>query len=71
MIKILISIGEHKDAERYVRISYECLTRPVDSESMMVADTAESLESVVHEFVRSGEVGDIVEAKKLARDSRL
>lgn len=38
MIEVLIKLGEVYDAERYARICYECLTRPVDTESKEVGE---------------------------------
>jgi hypothetical protein len=31
LIDVLIQTEEYEDAERYARITYECLTRPVDT----------------------------------------
>jgi hypothetical protein len=69
--KCLIELGEFYDAERYSRMSYECLTRPIDTESLDVANAAESLADVIYQlFLCKGlEGGDIVEAEMLARKS--
>jgi tetratricopeptide (TPR) repeat protein len=69
MIRTITEIGEHKDSERYARISYECLTRPIDNESEVIADAAQTLAQVIHTLICSGEDGDIVEAEMLARKS--
>jgi tetratricopeptide (TPR) repeat protein len=71
LISCLIELGEFYDAERYSRMCYECLTRPIDTESLDVADAAESLADVTYRlFLSEGlEGGDIVEAEMLARKS--
>jgi hypothetical protein len=52
-------------------MSYECLTRPIDTESLDVANAAQSLADVIYElFLCKGlEGGDIIEAEMLARKS--
>lgn len=67
MIDCLNSMGRCKEAEGFARISYECLTRPVDNESEEVADAARSLADNIDAVLRSGGDGDIVEAEMLSR----
>lgn len=40
LIQTLIITVEYKGAERYARICYECLTRPVDNETEEAANAA-------------------------------
>jgi tetratricopeptide (TPR) repeat protein len=61
-----------QDAEWYARNSYECLTRPVDTESNEVASAAESLATVTFKLLLKYEGegkdhGDITEAEMLVR----
>lgn len=69
LITLLIATNEYYDAERYARISYECLTRPIDTECLEIGNAAESLARVSYELiVQNGpESGDIVETEMLAR----
>jgi hypothetical protein len=69
LINVLILTEEFEDAERYARISYECLTRSVDSECEEIANASESLANVTFELIcRKGvEGGDIMEAEMLCR----
>jgi hypothetical protein len=71
LINVLIQTEEYEDAERYARITYECLTRPVDTESEEVANAAESLANVTYLLIHRKGVkdGDIVEAEMLSRKS--
>jgi hypothetical protein len=69
MIHILIMLEEYVDAERYARISYECLTRPIDTESEEVANAAMLLADVTFQLILDGKDGDIEEAEMLARKS--
>jgi tetratricopeptide (TPR) repeat protein len=71
LIGVLILIKEYEDAERYARITYECLTRPVDTESIKVAIAAESLARLTFELVckKGVEGGNIMEAEMLCRKS--
>jgi tetratricopeptide (TPR) repeat protein len=69
MIEILITLEEYEDAERYARISYECLTRPTDTESEEVADAAMTLASVTYNLICCGKDGNMAEAEMLARKS--
>lgn len=53
LINILIPLEEYEDAERYARICYECLTRPVETESIDVADAALSLAQIkIHHLMK-------------------
>jgi hypothetical protein len=69
LIDILIQLKEYYDAERYVRILYECITRPIDTESDDVANAAISLATITFKLVdqKGPEGGDVVEAEMLAR----
>jgi hypothetical protein len=51
LIKNLICTEEYEIAERYARISYEGLTRPVDNESLEVAEFAELLGRVCYQLI--------------------
>lgn len=46
LISTLLHMKEYYDTERYAKICYECLTRPVDPENRTVADAGELLASV-------------------------
>ena len=68
MINVLILTEEYEDAERYARISYECLTRSIDTESEEVANAAESLANIMYNLIRRGVEGvNVVEAEMLSR----
>jgi tetratricopeptide (TPR) repeat protein len=69
LIKILIQTEEYYDAERYAIICYECLTRPVDTESDEVAFAAEALARINHELVARNKGGDHEKAEYLCRKS--
>jgi tetratricopeptide (TPR) repeat protein len=71
LIEFLIQIEEYEDAERYARITYECLTRPFDTESMDVADAAQYLANVTYKLIcRDGaEDSETMEAEMLSRKS--
>jgi tetratricopeptide (TPR) repeat protein len=71
LIDVHIVTKEYEDAERYARINYKCLTRPVDTESMAVANAAESLANVTYALVceKGEEGGDIIEAEMRCRNS--
>lgn len=57
LIDILIQTYEYVLAERYARISYESLTRPIDNESVEVGNAAELL-SYVSYLICSTDEGD-------------
>lgn len=72
LIAFLNITSEYYDAEGYARICYECLTRPVNSESEEIAEAAVLLASVSFHLcqqqgIKEGE--DIAEAEFLARKS--
>lgn len=69
MIQNLIDLKEFGDAERYARISYDCLTRPVDTESIGVAHAAMALADVTYKLIcESKQEGwNMLEAEMLAR----
>jgi hypothetical protein len=67
LIEHLLSTEEYYDAERFARISYECLTRPVDTESYMVADASESLATAMFRLNRNDKNWDSTEAEMLCR----
>jgi hypothetical protein len=71
LIKILIRTEEYFDAERFARICYECLTRPIDTESNEVGFAAEALATVTHRLLlqngSSSSFGNIEEVEMLAR----
>jgi tetratricopeptide (TPR) repeat protein len=69
LIKVLIQLKEFETAGGYARITYECLTRPVDPESIDVATAADSLANIIFEsvFLNGVEGGNIVEAEMLSR----
>jgi hypothetical protein len=71
LIGILTLIEEYEVAEPYARIAYQCLTRPVDTESIEVGNAAESLARLIHELVgeKGVEGGDIMEAEMLCKKS--
>jgi hypothetical protein len=71
LVEVLISTKEYYDAERYARVCYECLTRPIDLEDNAVSLAAESLEKVTLSLIRqNGEKGgDINEVESLLRKS--
>jgi hypothetical protein len=56
-------------AERYARVCYECLNRPIDTESEEIADAAAVLARVSYELISKNglESGDILEVEMLAR----
>lgn len=66
---ILIALELYDDAQRYARICYECLTRPVDTKSLEVAESAQSLGHGILRILSSGsnEGGYIIEAEMLVR----
>jgi AcrR family transcriptional regulator len=72
LINTLIKTDEYETAERYARISYESLTRPIDPESLEVAEAAALLAYVSYELIRSTESGNgnIVEAEVLSRKAK-
>jgi tetratricopeptide (TPR) repeat protein len=70
LIPVLIELREFEDAERYARQLYHVLTHPIDTESQEVAETANSLASIIYSLVVDDKlVGDIKEAEMLSRKS--
>lgn len=69
LITALIDLEEYYDFERYARICYECLTRPIDTDSLSVAEAADSLSCVLCRLVELNgpEGGYIVEAEMMVR----
>lgn len=69
LVEILLQTHNFYDAERYARISYECLTRPVDNESIQIVDAAASLASASLQLLKENSVEgcDIVEVEMLSR----
>jgi hypothetical protein len=47
LIQILTQLNEFELAERYARVCYECLTRPIDTGSKQVAIAARSLAQAI------------------------
>lgn len=69
LINILILLEEYYDAERYARICYECLTKPVDTQSEEVRRAAEFLSRVTLKLIEKDvddKGHDIVEVEMLA-----
>jgi hypothetical protein len=54
---------------RYARISFELLTRPIDTESELVANAAQVLADVTYQLIAQNGAadGNILEAEKLSR----
>jgi hypothetical protein len=54
---------------RYARISFELLTRPIDTESEQVANAAQVLADVTYQLIAQNGAadGDILEAEKISR----
>jgi hypothetical protein len=67
MINVLIDMKEYESAERFARICYDCLTKPIDIESIDVADAAEALAEATCIPIEHGGIGNIIEAEKLDR----
>ena len=72
MIDFLIKSNELYDAERYARISYECLSRPEsDQNNDMVANVSHALASVTLQLLKQGskakDIGNKVECEMLAK----
>lgn len=68
LISVLIHLRENYDAERYARICFECLTRPVSKEDDAVAEAAEQLAEITWILMQENglKTGDIVESEILA-----
>lgn len=69
LIVMLIKSNEYYDVERYAIVCYECLTRPVDTESEEVAQAAESLARINYELIVRNECGNLEKAESLCRKS--
>lgn len=74
LIGVLINLEDYIDAERYVRICYECLTsrdnrNKGDPESIEVGDVCLSLARVTQKLIErnSKECGDVAEVEVLFR----
>lgn len=69
LIDVLMHLEEYDCAECYARVCYECVTKPIDTESLDVATAADCLSIAILKLIRVNgpKGGDIMEAEKLAR----
>jgi tetratricopeptide (TPR) repeat protein len=72
LIRTLIQTGELYDAERYAQVAYELLTRPIDPESLDVADAAEIYARVTYYLIEkngydSNDLTGIIKIELLCR----
>lgn len=60
---------EYYDAERYARINFEILTKPIDNETLDIGNYSESLAIISYHLIQENglDSGDIAEAEMFAR----